>query len=145
MYNISQPQSLSTVILKITLTVLFCLFFNSVKGQAGNGCRDKANPSRIYQSNAGYGLNGRDVYRRDGFYASWTSADQTNNPCLKWQFTDPNGCYILDSNGTHTLGDFGTFSGPAGTQNCPIDDSLYLLFIPIGLTAGYFFRKKQYC
>lgn len=145
MYTTSSHQNLSTAILKISLTVLLCLLINSVKGQQGTGCQERGPTYRIYQGRAGYLHMGNDVYRWIDGPTSWNSTDWANNPCVTWEITQSGRCYILQTNGSYVRGDHGTFKGPLGIENCPIDDFIPLLFIPIGLTAGYFFRKKQYC
>lgn len=133
--------------IRIYLTVLFCLsiFFAKAQPNAGQyGCMSKTSPTRVYQL-AVANHNGLPTYKGYGGvkYSEWTTQyDITSYPCIAWNPVQTSGCYIQTGASTYTLGDYGYFSGVTGSD-CPIDKSIFLLFVPVGFFAVYNVKKVK--
>ncbi len=136
---------------RIYFVCVLCLFFFSVKAQPippQYGCMSKTSPTRVYQQ-AIASFNGLPTFQGlSTQYSEWTvQYDITNHPCVAWNPTQTSACYIKTGSGTsagnYTLGDYGYFSGTAGTTECPLDSAILLLIIPVGFYAVYQVKKVR--
>ncbi len=112
----------------------------------GNGCKSRSSPTRVFQT-AVPNYAGLPAYKGYGGvqYSEWTvQYDITTYPCVTWTTTSTRGCYIRTGTGSddYVRGDYGYFSGNF-TTNCPIDESILLLFIPVGLMAVYHVKRAR--
>ncbi len=148
MLHLSKNYQLLTMKSLVLLgTCLICLFVLQAKAQpiAGNGCMTTTSPNRVYQQYVTT-KSGKPVYK--GYatqYSEWTvQYDITSYPCFTWTQTAANGCYIrmTSSSSSDQLGNYGNFTGSAGT-NCPIDDYVIPLAILVGSISYWQIRKRH--
>ncbi len=132
---------------RIYFVCVLCLFFFSVKAQpyiGQTGCKSATSPTRVYQI-AVADYMGKPTFKGyEGVrYSEWTvQYDITSYPCVTWNTVQGNGCFIQTSATTYVLGDYGNFSGVAGTE-CPLDSAILLLIIPVGFYAVYQVKKVR--
>ncbi len=141
--------------------VILCLFCNlnylCAQPVPGPGCMIKETVTfgydRVYQTQLPNEQGYTNVYR--GYttpYSDWTNSsapldDKRRNPCYRWIPNTVNtSCRVKYTSNCASPSCFysgihGQFTGPA--VNCPVDDYIPWLILPIGVFGFYYMRKRS--